>query len=70
MTLKASWPKVTDEPYEVTVTPGTSAVTERVRLSHTPAASDSDGDFERFEDLASKLVGVPKAEVDAKREKS
>lgn len=60
MTVDVSFPSSTDRPYEVTVK------TASVDLELV----EGDSEYDRFQDLASKLVEVPKSELDAKREES
>lgn len=54
------------EDYEVEVTYGGPGLS-RVPLPE-PAQEPVPEEFERFEDLASKLAGVPKSELDEKRQ--
>lgn len=57
--------------YTVEVTYGTSVTSERVASPMDGVVVEqttSGGEFERFEDLARKLVKVPKRELDEKRQ--
>jgi hypothetical protein len=59
--------------YDVSTETGTNPETSVVE---TPAGTTADAeddeatDFERFENLAQKLVAVPKSEIDEQREKA
>jgi hypothetical protein len=47
-----------------------STLATRADLTTTlPATPDDDDEFGRFEDLARKLIAVPKSEIDAERAK-
>lgn len=58
------------EHYKVQVTYGSSVSTSETQPASADVvlSQDTGGEFEQFEDLARKLVAVPKDEIDAKRE--
>lgn len=60
MTVHASWPKLANERYEVTI---------KARNSSADATAESD-EFGRFEKLAHGLVAVPKSELDERLDQS
>lgn len=62
MTIEVSFPRSTDRPYEVTV--------KTASMDLELVEGESESEYDKFQDLASKLVAVPKSEIDAKREKS
>ena len=64
MTVDVSFPSSSDQPYEVTVK------TASVDLELVETQGENESEYDRFEDLASKLVEVPKSELDAKPAKS
>jgi hypothetical protein len=53
-----------------TVNPAGNPTVTNVRITGDPREPTKPEDFQRFEDLARKLVRVPKAEVDEKRQKA
>ena len=50
--------------------PNTNPVGNPIVTNLTITSADDQGDFQRFEDLAGKLVQVSKEEVDEKRRKA
>jgi hypothetical protein len=59
--VRVTWPRPADEPYRVTVETGSG---------ETEAKATRSSEFDRFRSLASKLIKVPKTELDEKRQKS
>lgn len=55
MAIHASWPTSSDEPYEVTVSYETS--------DHVKQLTAGNAEFDRFESLTRRLVGVSKGEL-------
>jgi len=57
--IHVSWPKPTDQPYEIDVLTDTA---------NAESTTDERGELDRFEDLAREHVTVPEADIANKRE--